>query len=590
MKSSVIIKPLIWLQNRIPHKQFVLVLSFIVGLISGLLALLLKNTVHYTHHFFFFFFDQQQKFFYFILPMAGILITLLIVKLVVRDNIGHGISKILHSISRKNSVIKGHNMFSSIITSTFTIGMGGSVGGEAPIVLTGAAIGSNLGRSLRLDYKTITLLLGCGAAGAIAGIFKAPITGLLFTFEVLMLNLSFGMLIPLLISAITAASIAYLFMGEEVLLSYNLQAGFELLDFPALIILGLVCGFVSLYFTRGVMFIESLSSKIKGSYNRFLVFASVLCLLIFIFPPLFGEGYTTLKSLLNGNVNEIGVGSFFMNPDSSVLIIILFLTGLLVFKVVATAATTSAGGVGGIFAPTLFMGGVTGFLFAILINTTTPFEVSPSLFALVGMGGLMAGVMHAPLTGIFLIAELTGGYDLLLPLMAVATVSYITIMFFEPHSIYTKRLAQRGELLTHDKDKNVLTLLQLESVIETDFLAVQHDNTLGQLIKKISKSKRNLFPVVSEENVLMGVVLLNDIRHIMFTKEAYQITFVENLMIKPPAWIFDDESMDSVMEKFQKTSSWNLPVITREGQYVGFISKAKIFNEYRKILKNHTVD
>ncbi len=561
-----------------------LILSFVVGILSGLAAILLKNAIHYTHYLLTHgFAKDSESYWYLVYPFIGIVITYVYVRYFVKDRIGHGVSRILYAISRNNSRIRPHNNHSSMIASTFTIGFGGSVGSEAPIVLTGASIGSNLGRLLRLNYKAVTLLVGCGAAGAIAGIFKAPLAGLVFTLEVLMIDLTMASIIPLLISAATAATVAFFLMGKGVIFSYKIVDPFVLDNIPYLILLGVVTGFISLFFTRGAMKIEKQFERIQQPGTRILIGGLILSVLIFLFPPLYGEGYETIRALLANESETLAHSTLFYFVQDNFWLFALYLLLIIGFKVVAMSATTGSGGVGGIFAPTLFMGGVTGYLLARLINSLSFIQVSESNFALIGMSGLMAGVMHAPLTGIFLIAEITGGYALFVPLMIVATISYLTIMPFEPHSIYTKRLARRGELITHHKDRAVLTLMRMGDVVERDLKRVGPDETLGDLVKVVSKSCRNIFPVVDEDNMLVGIVLLDNIRDIMFNQEMYENTYVRELMILPPSYVSSNENMDSVMKKFEETGAWNLPVID-EGKYVGFVSKSKIFNAYRSLL------
>lgn len=588
--NQIIGKVLIWRVKHISQKHFILLLSLLVGIFSGLAAVTLKNAVHFTHHFLTENFSLDKGNYLFLAyPMIGILITILIIKFFVKDSLGHGVSKILYAISKKGGHIKSHNNYSSIITSTFTIGFGGSVGAEAPIVLTGASIGSTLGRLFRMNYKTIILLMGCGAAGAIAGIFKAPIAGLVFTLEVLMLDLTMASIVPLLISAITASTIAYFFLGKGAEFAFTLEAPFVLNNIPYYLLLGILAGFISLYFTRGIMNTEKQFGKMKNPFSKWIVGGLALSLLIFLFPPLYGEGYNTIIALLNGNSQEVMGESFFYVWHDNTWALISFLVLLIIFKVFATAATTGSGGIGGIFAPTLFMGGVTGYLFAKLMETLGLAELPSSHFTLVGMAGMMAGVMHAPLTAIFLIAEITNGYGLFIPLMITSTIAYLTIMYFEPHSLYTKRLAQKGELITHHKDKAVLTLMRLEKVLETDFKCIYPEMTLGELVKVISTSKRNIFPVINHKDELCGIVLLDDIREIMFNNELYNETTVEELMSIPPAMIEIDENMDRVMRKFEDTSAWNLPVV-KDGKYLGFVSKSKIFSVYRRVLIHYSDD
>jgi CIC family chloride channel protein len=575
---------LIWRVKNISPKHFTLFLSFVIGVGSGLAAVILKNTIHYTHQLLTEgFVLEHQNWLYLAYPLMGIFITVLFTKYLVKDNISHGVTKILHAFSRKGGFLKPHNSYTSIIGSTFTIGFGGSVGAEAPIVLTGASIGSSLGRMFHLNYKTITLLVGCGAAGAIAGIFKAPIAGLVFTLEVLMLDLTMASIVPLLISAVTATTIAYFFLGKGAEFAFHLENQFLLNNLPWYAVLGVLGGLISLYMTWGSMYSEEKIAKIRNPFVKLLTGGLILSLLIFLLPPLYGEGYTTITALLGGNTDALVENTFFYHLKDNNLLILGFLLLLIAFKVIATAATNGSGGVGGIFAPTLFTGGVAGFFMARLLNSLGWVNLPESHFTLAGMAALMAGVMHAPLTAIFLIAEITNGYAMFIPLILTSTVSYLTIMYFEPHSIYTKRLAKKGELLTHHKDKAVLTLMRLNKVLETDFLTVHPDQTLGELVKVIAKARRNIFPVVNEDGKLLGIVLLDDIREIMFNNEMYNKTTVRNLMSIPPAFIESGETMDRVMRKFEETGAWNLPVV-EQGRYLGFVSKSKIFSVYRRVL------
>jgi len=570
--------------QRLGQQRLILILSVVVGILSGLAAVILKNTIYLTRDLIQRIMEQGTLgFLYLALPGIGIIITVLYIKYFVKDDIGHGISHILYAISRKGSKLKRHNTYTSIVSSTVTIGFGGSVGAEAPIVLTGAAIGSNIGQLFRLNYKTITLMLGCGAAAAIASIFKAPLAGLVFTLEVLMLDLTMASIVPLLIAAVTATTISYFLLGREVTFAFEIIEPFALYKIPLFILLGIFCGLISYYFTRTAMQLEGRFASITNPYKRVLVGALILGVLIFLFPPLYGEGFNTLQSLLDGNPSAILNNSLLYPLRDNVWVVLASLALLLVFKVFAMAATTGAGGVGGIFAPTLFMGGVAGFFMAKLLNNTVGTTLNEGTFTLIGMAGMMAGVMHAPLTAIFLIAELTGGYTLFIPLMITSTIAYITIMYFEPHSIYTKRLAARGELITHHKDKAVLTLLRLGNVVEKDFSIVHPTDTLGKLVKTISQSRRNIFPVVDDDE-LIGIVLLDDVRELMFDTDKYESTLVKELMTTPPEFIMIDEPMEKVMDKFESTGAWNLPVIDGEKNYVGFVSKSKIFSAYRNVL------
>ena len=579
-----------WRVRNVGHRNFVLILALIIGLISGLAAVLLKNTVHYTHFFLTRGFDARDgNLLYLAYPLFGMALTVLFVRYVVKDNISHGVSRILYAISKNNGFIRSHNNYSSLVASTITVGFGGSVGLEAPIVLTGASIGSNLARVMRMDYKTMTLMIGCGAAGAIAGIFKAPIAALIFALEVLMLDLTMASLIPLLIAAVTGASISAFLMGSAVIFTFSVSEPFNLANIPFYIILGIVTGLVSLYFTRANIFIESRFGKIKRPLNKLLIGGITVSTLIFILPPLYGEGYEVLTAILNGRGDDILNNSFFYSFRENHWLFMIFLLLVLFLKVVAMAFTTAGGGVGGIFAPSLFMGGVAGFLTSRFINFFGYHQLPEGNFALAGMAGVMAAVMHAPLTAIFLIAEITGGYELFIPLMITATISYLTINLYEPHSIYTKRLAARNELITHDKDKAALSRMSIQRLIENNFLTIGPDNTLGELVKVIAQSSRNVFPVTDEQNNFLGVVFINDIRHIMFNHELYDSTYVRNLMYMPEPLVSIDESMEDVAQKFSECAHYNLPVLDK-GKYIGFVSRANVFSAYRSLIKEYSTD
>ena len=575
---------ILWLK-RLPERQLIIILSFVVGLLSGLAAVLLKNTVHGIRELLTSWFQTgTESLLYLIYPGVGMLLALLYVRYVVKDDIGHGVTKVLYAISRKDSKIRRHNTYSSMVASSVTIGLGGSVGAEAPIVYTGAALGSNIAKFFRLNYRYITLMLGCGAAGAVAGIFKAPLAGIVFTLEILMLDLTLSSIVPLLVSSVTAAAVSYLMLGDTVSFS-NSVAPFNIMNLPYYIVLGVCCGFGALYFTRATLALENRLKKIEGVFHRWLLCAVGLGLLIFLFPPLYGEGYNSLTLLLHSDSENAAGNVLYESFSSNVWFILLFFLAVFFFKVFSMSLTNSGGGVGGTFGPTLFMGGVAGFIVARLINLSGIHEVPEANFVLVGMAGMMSGVMHAPLTAIFLIAEITGGYDLLMPLMLASAASFITIRGFERHSIYAKRLALRGELITHNKDKAVLTMLQVDKLVETDFSIVSPDNTLGQLVKILSRSSRNLFPVVDDAAALVGVVLLDDVRSIMFDTGNYDAVRVRDVMKLPPALVTMKESMQSVLDKFETSGAWNLPVVDENGQYVGFVSKSKIFSSYRNMLQ-----
>jgi len=563
------------------EKNKIYILSLLVGLISGTAAFLLKNFIHYVSYFLTRHFKAStESFFYLAYPMIGILISVLIVKYLIKDDISHGVSKILSALSKKGSHIKAHNMFSSMITSAFTIGFGGSVGAEAPIVYTGAAIGSNISKFFNLNENQIRLLIGCGATGAIAGIFKAPIAGIMFTLEVLMLDLTMASLIPLLISGITAATLAYFFMGDTILFHFAVSNHFSYDNLPYYILLGVLSGFISLYFTRTGMYVESLVKRIKNSYIKLIFGGISLGLMVFIFPSLWGEGYESINKIFVGDGADLLNNSVFFDWKTEPGVLLLILVLILFLKVFAMSITTASGGVGGIFAPTLFMGAVGGYILSLSLNTFFGLNLSHANFALVGMGSLMAGVMHAPLLGIFLIAEITGGYQLLVPLIISATVAYVTITRFEPHSIYTKRLAELGDLVTHHKDKAAMHFMNAKELIETDFEILSPDLNLGQMTYFIARSKRDLFPVVDENGMLEGMIKLNDIKNLIFEQDLYEKISVRDLMYMPEFFISPNDPMEIIVDKFKSCGRYNLAVLD-EGKYVGFISRARVFSVYR---------
>lgn len=582
---------LMWREKHIKEKNFVLLLALIVGIFSGCAAVILKFLIHFISHVLTGKINLESgNYLYILLPAIGVVVTALYVRYVVRDNISHGVTRVLYAISQNKSRLKRHNIYTSVIASSVTIGFGGSVGAEGPIVYTGAAIGSNLGSTFRLSPRLLMILVGCGAAAGIAGIFKAPIAGMLFTLEVLMLDLTTVSVMPLLIASITSTTIAYVYTGYEFEFFFAQTEDFYISRIPFVIVLGLVCGFVSLYFTRVMNMMENMFRGISNPWVKTAIGCSILSLLVFLFPPLYGEGYGAIVGLLAGDTSSIVNGSMFYSDRNEFWFLALFIGAIILTKAFATSATNGAGGVGGTFAPSLYVGCMTGFLFAFIVNRLGfgP-ELSDKNFALIGMAGVMSAVMHAPLMAIFLTVELTGGYELFLPLLIVSTIAYGTIKVFEPYSIYTMRLAKRGELLTHHKDKAVLTLLKVNNVIETDFLPVHPDMTLKEMVDVIAVSKRNLFPVVSSSGELVGIVLLDDIRNIMFRPELYRRMLVSTFMAMPPARIEVTDSMDEVMKLFDRTGAWNLPVVDK-GLYVGFVSKSKIFNSYRRVLRHFCED
>ncbi len=582
----------LWREKHIKEKNFIIFLALVVGALCGGAAILLKWLIH--------FFSSAilsigsdpdwQHLGYILFPSVGVVLVALYVRYVVKDDISHGVTKVLYAISQKKSRLKRHNVYTSIVASSVTIGFGGSVGAEGPIVHTGAAIGSNLGSLFRLSPATLMILVGCGAGAGIAGIFKAPIAGMLFTLEVLMLDLTTATVMPLLISSITAATIAYAYTGYDFEFFFAQSEDFTVGKVPYALLLGVVCGLVSLYFTRVMNMMERLFSRLRHPWSRTLVGCALLSSLVFLFPPLYGEGYPAINALLSGDIGGVLRGSLFGAEGGHAVFLMLFILLVIATKGFATSATNGAGGVGGTFAPSLFVGCLTGFLFAFIVNYFgLGLAIDNKNFALIGMAGVMAGVMHAPLMAIFLTAELTGGYQLFLPLLIVSTISYGTIKIFEPYSIYAMRLARKGELLTHHKDKAVLTLLKMDSVIETDFLTVRPDMTLREMVDVISRSNRNLFPVLGPEGQLLGVVLLDEIRNIMFRPELYNKMLVSTFMTVPPARIELGEPMEAVMKTFDDTGAWNLPVV-EQGRYIGFVSKSKIFNSYRRVLRHYCED
>ncbi len=583
---------LIWRDKHIKERHFLLFICFVVGILTAFAAYLLKTAIKFFQVFLTENFSQVNlNYSYLLFPIVGILLAGLYVRFIIKDDISHGVTKILYSISQRKSRIKPHNMYSSLVASSLTIGFGGSVGAEAPIVLTGSAIGSNIGRFFKLEQHSLMILVGCGAAGAIAGIFKAPIAGILFVIEVLLLDLTMSSIMPLLVTAVTATVVSYILTGMDAMFAFTLLEAFELDRIPYVILLGIFCGFVSLYIIRAMSWSEDLFRKLSP-LKRFMLGSITLSVLIFFFPPLYGEGYGTINTLLEGgdSFNSLTNESFFYNMKGR-WPIVGFLSLVLLFKVFATSATNGGGGTGGVFAPTLFIGCIAGFVFSYTLNLLgIPIYLPSENFALMGMSGLMAGVMHAPLTGMFLIIELTGGYDLFLPLMIVSLVSYATILIFERHSIYAMRLAKTGELITHHKDKAVLTFLKIEDLLERDIPTVTPEMTLGEMVKVISKSDRNIFPVVSNGNYLLGLVMMNDIRNIMFRQELYDSLKVEKFMTGSPAIVNLSNSMEEVMDQFEETKAWNLPVVNEKGIYVGLLSQSSVFNSYREVLVDNYSD
>lgn len=583
-----------WREEHISERMFVLILAFFVGFFSAVAAFILHWLINQIVQLLTSSFDAtRSNWLYLVYPVVGIYITSLFVRYVVKDNISHGITRILYAISQNRSRLKSHNTWSSVISSAITIGFGGSVGAEAPIVLTGSAIGSNLGKLFKMDSKTLMLLIGCGAAGAIAGIFKAPIAGLVFTIEVLMIDLTMASLMPILVSCVTATCFTYIFSGDAALFTFHLDNPWSVERIPACIGLGVFCGLVSLYFIRTMGFCEDIFARFKDKpYVKLAIGGVMLSLLIYLFPSLYGEGYGPINLLLNGSSDtdweRILNNSLF---SGQIEMLIPYIALVLLTKVFATSATNGGGGCGGTFAPSLFIGCFSGFLFSRLWNINEIGVYVPEKnFALMGMAGVMSGVMHAPLTGVFLIAELTSGYDLFLPLMIVSICSYLTIILFEPHSIYSSRLAKQGKLITHHTDHAVLTLMQLDSVIERDVLSVDPDTTLGDIVRKISRSRNIVIPVLDAAGTLLGEIDINKIRNIVFRTELYNHFRASQLMQEPPAILSDQSSMKLVMKTFDKTRANWLPVLDKDGHFKGYLSRERIYTQYRKMVADMSED
>lgn len=579
--------------SRMSERSKLLLLSVVVGIAAGLAAVLLKTLIHLIQTGLAGFSGGHPEAFRFlVLPGVGMLLAMLFCRRVIKDDIGHGVTKALQAVSRNESRIRPHNMWSSLLASSVTIGFGGSVGAEAPIVYTGAAIGSNFARYMKMSYRSMTILLGCGAAAAVAGIFNAPLAGVLFVLEILLFNISMTSMMPLLLSTVSATVVSRLLLGLETPFQCTLTP-FDMRNIPFYLILGLFCGGCSIYFIRMTLFLEDKIGKLRNAYLKWFLCALGLGLLIFLFPPLYGEGYDSLGVLLNGRELSLDGQTPLASLTHSRWSVPVFFLLIMLLKVFSMTLTNAGGGVGGTFGPTLFVGAVAGFFVARTINLLlegTSLTVPEQNFVLVGMAGLMAGVMQAPMTAIFLIAEISGGYDLFLPLILTSTIAFGTTRLVEKYSIYTKRIAQRGELLTHDSDQAVLTLLKVSDLVEDDFATVKIDDTLGKLVQTVSESARNIFPVLDSKDRFQGYVSLEDIRKDMFHPEDYESKHVFNFMKSASEYVYEDDKMDTVMKKFEVTGAWNLPVVRPDRTYLGFVSKSKIFSAYREELKQVSQD
>lgn len=564
------------------ERGFITALSIIVGVLSGMAAVVIKNTVRLTQELVHTMVStQMHNYIYFALPLVGIVLTVLVVKYVIRSEVRHGIPNVLYSISKRKGQISNHNLFSSVLTSSITVGFGGSVGLEGPTVATGTAWGSWLAKYFRLNYKNTILMLACACAGAMAAIFKAPIAAIVFAVEVIMINLTVFSLVPLLLASATAVVTSYFFLGQNVLYPFEVHQAFELADIPYYVVLGIVAGFVSVYFTKMYMFVGDWFNKMKTQVAKIIIGGVGLGALIFLFPSLYGEGYESINECLAGNVEYLFNNSLFYGLQEEMWAVLVLIAAVILLKIVATTFTFGAGGIGGIFAPTLFMGVNTGMLFAQIVNLTGIRPLNTNNFALIGMAGLIAGVLHAPLTGIFLIADISGGYKLFVPLMVTATFAYIIVRTFTQNSVYHYQLARRKELLTHDKDANVLQMLEVKKLIETDFEVLSPDATLRDLTIAISHNHRNLFPVVDKNGTMVGMVKMDDVRDIIFKQELYDTVKISELMYMPTDHIDPNDTMETVAHKFESSGRYNLAVI-ENGKYIGFISRALVFTTYRK--------
>lgn len=578
-----------WLLGRVKglsNRQMMVLLAVIVGALAGMGTYLFEMLLYGIRSALVTWFPvDQAHFLYLIYPAAGIVLATLFVKYIVKDEISEGVTRVLYAMSRRDSRIAPHNCWTSIVGGATTIGFGGSVGPEAPIVLTGAAIGSNVGKLARLNYKELTLLLCCGAGAAVAAIFKAPITGVVFVLEILMLDITASSIIPLLVSSVSATTVALVFRGFDPILSITLSSSdvFVIHQIPLYVLLGVCCGLMSYYFTSMNSKVGAFVKGVQSQYRRWTLGGVVLGVLIFIFPPLYGEGYEALTALMHGNVPDLFDNSLFFRFRHVEWVALIYVTTVMFFKVIAMATTNAAGGVGGTFAPSLFVGAFMGAIVALACNTLLDWNISVVSFTLVGMAGVMAGVMKAPLTSIFLIAELSNGYGLFIPLMIVASISFAVDYTLDRDSIYTKQLRQRGELLSHDKDSSVFVFLRLEDLMETDFVRIKENFTLGDLVGIISSAHRNIFPVIDNFGHLLGVVQLDDLREDMFKREMWGRPVID-YMRQPPYKILEHEQVQSILPRFEENHTWMLPVVDRDNRYLGFISKSRILNAYREAL------
>ena len=580
-----------WRLKNVSEKQFIAILSILIGFSAGIIAVLIKKSVHSVSNFLAHGLAKNyENYLFFFYPTIGIFIALLFIKYVVRRPVGHGIPSVLHAISKTKGKIKSHNLFSSIFTSAFTVGFGGSVGLEGPTVATGAAIGSNIGQLFHLSYKQIILLLGAASAGAMSAIFKAPITAIVFAMEVIMIDLTATSIVPVMLASLTASLTSMAFLGFDVLYKFDVSDKFNMQQLPYIVVLGIFAGLLSVYFTRMYMYINGAFDKINNLWKRLIIGGLILGIIIFFFPSLYGEGYEAINGSLKGGFNHLYDHSIFFDYRHNIYVIIGLFIAVLIFKVIATSVTFGAGGVGGIFAPSLFLGSNLGVFYAFMVRYLHLGNISITNYALIGMGGVIAANLHAPLTAIFLIAEITGGYQLFIPLMVISVIAYSTVKIFQPNSVYTIQLAKRGDLMTHHHDKNILKMMSVEKLIEKNFKIAKVDYTLGDLVKVISESQRNIFPVVDKDNIFLGIVIMDDVRNIMFKPELYDKIKVKDIMFVPHEFVdIDKDDMQDVAEKFQHSNIYNMPVL-RDHKYLGFISRANVFSSYRRKLKHFSED
>ena len=584
--NQLLKKFLIWRMRNVSDQSFMMVLAMLTGVSVGLAAVVLKNSVHFIRLLVVKWFPAASENYLFIIaPAIGILLAVLFARYIIRQKLSPGIAMVLRSKATQKGKIPKHNMFSHLVTSALTVGFGGSVGLEGPIVATGSAIGSNIGTLFHLKQKQIILLLGCACTGAMAAIFKAPVAAIVFALEVIMLDLTMSSLIPLLLASLSAVLTSYLFLGNNVIYFVEKIDPFFMRDIPFYLVLGILAAFLSVYFSKVYIWVHHLFEKTDSWIKRFVTGSIILGVLIFLFPSLYGEGYEIINSSLHGNTGVLFDNTFYYSISNHIPVIVRVFLLVLMLKAFATAVTFGAGGVGGIFAPSLFLGANLG-LFVAQVSRWLGFEVSYTNMALVGMAGTIAGVIHAPFTAIFLIAEITGGYSLFIPLMLVSTASYLITKLFMPNSLYTYQLARRGELVTHHKDKAVLSMLKVDQMIETNFICVKGGNTMHELVHAIERSTRNIYPVIDDDGKLEGIVFLDHIRHIMFKQELYDTTYVSDLMFMPEPLVNVNETVETVAEKFQESGNYNLPVVDDDMKYVGFISRAKVFSNYRRLSKH----